>query len=113
MRWGKPPSASAWKRGRTLSIAPVDVDLGESTAHARLQTEAPSPNSNATFRERPSRFPQKATCAVTPLADSEPSTAFPRNQAELEHVRDLESSLTAGVRPEPCRLRSRASWRPA
>src|SRR5207245_4565306 len=51
---------------------------------------------------------QKTTCAVcrtqlTPLADAEPSTAVSRNQAELEHVRDAGSSLTAGVRPEPCR----------
>jgi hypothetical protein len=29
---------------------------------------------------------------------AEPSTAFPPNQAELEHMRDAVTSLTAGVR---------------
>ena len=47
-----------------------------------------------------SYFPQKATCAVTPPADVEPSTAFPRTKRSSSTVRDLESSLTAGVRPE-------------
>jgi hypothetical protein len=55
-------------------------------------------------------FPQKATYAVgrtplTPLADAEPEHSVFLQPAELEHVRDAESSLMAGVRPGPWRPR--------
>ena len=54
------------------------------------------------------QFPQKTTGAVcrtrlTLVADGDPSTAFSRNQAELEHVPDAEAKGRRGVRPEPAR----------
>src|SRR5712691_2913537 len=38
---------------------------------------------------------------LTPVADAEPGTAFSRDQAEREQMRDTVTAPAAGVRPRP------------